>query len=309
MIRALRHPGWLVLPLAMAGCGTAPPIHPASPSEALDAAGALLEQVRADEARAVLLLVDPDELVGEERERYDLLWATALHRTGDSYDGFKVIRNFADEHRFSDLLPRVEELHYEIGASLAQSDAVYFIFGSDREDGEIVLREFAERYGGNPRLPDALRTLGDLAFEDALYDEARRRYEQIAEDHPASEWVPYARFRIAICTFRSLVGPEYDFEQMRRARNELRDYLATEPERPTFRQEAQGCLSTVEDWIQQRYWINSRFYRTVGSEIGERNLLQELIREYPASPTADKARVRLDVLDGKRQADAEETAS
>ncbi len=300
----IRRPGslaCLALLGALAGCGTAPPIHPASPGEALDAASALLDQNRADEARAVLRLVDRDELFTDERARFDLLWATALQRTGSSYDAFKVIRNFADEHRFSELLPRVEALHYEIGATLAQSDAGYFIFGSDKEDAAIVLREFVERYGGNSRIPDALKTLGDLAFDNERYAEARHRYEQIAEDHPASEWVPYARFRISICSFRSLVGPQYDFEQMRRSRNELRDYLATSPERPEFRKQASDCLATVEKWIRERYWINARFYRTVGSEIGERNQLDELIRDYPDSDAAKQAKDRLRELDGKSQ--------
>ena len=56
----------------------------------------------------------------------------------------------------------------------------------------------------------------------------------------------YARFKISMCAFAALVGPPYDFEQMRRARNELRDYLESQPERPlrnTFPQPGIGHVA------------------------------------------------------------------
>ena len=47
-----------------------------------------------------------------------------------------------------------------------------------------------------------------------------------------------ARFRIAMASFFDLEGPDYDLQSMRRAHNELRDFLQMRIENPIFTAEA-----------------------------------------------------------------------
>src|SRR5690606_16259706 len=132
-----------------------------------------------------------------------------------------------------------------------------------------------------------------VAFEDERWDEARRRYEQILAESPESEWAPLAAFRRAMSIHADLLGPEYDLPQMVRARNELRDYLATEPEREDFRGPAAAALAEVEDWIGQRHMIDAEFYRTVGNEAGERFHLRRLLADTPEHELVPAATERL----------------
>jgi hypothetical protein len=233
-------------------------------------------------------------MTNAEVERYKALYAEALWRTGEAWDAFKVIRSFVEDHRFSPWSARVEELHFRIGQELIQSEGSYFIFGSDRDDGELVLTEFVERYTTSAHLADALRLLGDLAFEEERWFDARRRFEQLIQDHPTSEWASLASFRRVMAIHAELLGPEYDLPSMYRARNELRDYLATAPERPEFRTAAETAYVEVQDWIASRHLIDADFYRTVGNRYGERFHLRLLLDDTaPDLPQVETARRRL----------------
>ena len=282
---------WAVL---WAGCAASPP--PGLPQDAegvLRVASACVETDPAA-ARAALETLDEDELTNAELEGYKALYAEALWRTGKAWKAFRVIRTFPDDHRFSPFAPQVEEVHFRIGAELIQSESTYFLFGSDQDDGELILGEFVERYAASRHADDALRLLGDLAIEEERWFDAQRRFEQLIQDHPTSEWTSLASFRRVMAIHAELLGPEYDLPSMDRARNELRDYLATAPERPEFRDAASTAYEQVAGWIIERHRIDAEFYRTIGNAYGERFHLEALVADAPADhPSAVAAEERL----------------
>ena len=282
---------------ALAGCSSAPPIASQDPVAALDATELLLQQKEYEKALQLVDAVDPDDLTGRDLERQELLMATCLFETGSGWKGFKAIRKFAEEHRFSDYLPQVEELQYRIGKQLMKSTTGYWIFGSDKEDGEVVLTEFVQRFSANLHVPEALKMLGDLAFEEKRYFIARERYKQILKEFPHSEWAALARFKIPIAQFHGLIGPQYNLEEMQLTRRELQDYLDTNPERPEFREEAQKAQQTVIDWIAQRHVIIANFYRTIENRDGEVLHLQIAAGDFPATKWGERALARLRKLD------------
>lgn len=280
--------------LLATACASGPrPAVPADPADALQQVRTLLDAERDDDARWLLDQFEASDFRDEDRARYALLRGTVEYRQQDHWDAFEAIRDFADDHRFSSLTPAVEELHYRIGAALVRSEGGFWIFQNDRDDGEIVLREFIERYPSSRWAADALRDLGEVAVLEERWMLAQRRFREIVEFHPTSEWVALARFRIAITAFRDLVGPAYDLDAMQRARNELAAYLDQQPENPEFRGEAEEALATVEDWIAERHQLDASFYRTLGEAAGERFHLRRLLQQYPEDPRAERARERL----------------
>ncbi|MBK8974957.1 MAG: hypothetical protein IPM29_03445 [Planctomycetes bacterium] len=288
----------LPLSLLAAACASGPQLEvPQTPAAALDMARALLDADRPADARRVLSDFGTSDFVDFQLERYKLLRALALFRTDDPWDAFVVIRDFTEDHRFSDLSAEVEELHFQIGHTLIESDGGVWIFQSDRDDGEIVLQEFVERYPTSRFAADALHDLGELALTEESWSLARRRFEEIVQFHPNSEWVALSRFRIPQTAFADLVGPAYDLDAMERTRNELRAYLQTEPENPTFRSESERMLAVVLGWIAERHLLDADFYRTLGNEPGERFHLGLLLIDYPDDPLTDVARARLAELD------------
>jgi tetratricopeptide (TPR) repeat protein len=284
----------LWLGLLWAGCAASPPPGlPEDPAGVLEVAAGCVETDPAA-ARAALETLDEDELTNAELEGYKALYAEALWRTGKAWKAFRTIRTFPDDHRFSPYAPQVEEIHYRVGAELIQSESTYFLFGSDQDDGELILGEFVERYATSPHADDALRLLGDLAVAEERWFDAQRRFEQLIQDHPTSEWASLASFRRVMAIHAELLGPEYDLPSMYRARNELRDYLATAPERPEFRTTAAAAYEEVTGWVIERHRLDADFYRTIGNSYGERFHLETLLQDAPADhPSAVAAQARL----------------
>ncbi|MFO1052959.1 MAG: tetratricopeptide repeat protein [Planctomycetota bacterium] len=289
--------GWL----GLCGCGSVatPPI-PDDPKAALEL-GVTLLPTSAAQALAVFESIDRDSLQKDDAERLDVLIAQATAGTGDLWGAYEVVREIQDRNRFSRTQVEIQELHFAIGKALFARDASYFIFGSDRGDARIVLREFIERYPTDPNAASGLQLLGEDAFAEHDWDEARRRYEQIIQDHPDSEWIPLAHFRHAMAEFAALIGPAYDLPSLRRARNELRDYLAVDkPERPDFKGAAEAALATADDWLAQRYMLDAGFYRTLGNAPGERFWLEQYLAEFAGRTEAEAVRTRLSELGGDK---------
>ncbi len=246
----------------------------------LDQARDLLAAGDANGTYALLDLIPEESLTAVELPRYKILLARSLYDIGSPWTAFETIRDFADDHRYSEHNQDVERLEFAIGKQLIQSDASYFIFGTDADDGEIVLSHFVSRYPTAPDVPEALKLLGNLAYAEQRYLMARERFRQLFEDHTSSEWAEFAHFRIAYSGFKSLVGPEYDLAEMLLTRNELRDYLATNPERPEFRNQAGAALATVTAWMATRHLMIADFYREIGNSTGEVHHLEIAARDF-----------------------------
>lgn len=283
----------LALVWLLSACGTGPPVAGGSPDNSLDQAETLLREGDAGGAEIVLNRLDPADLESSSRQRFELLLATTQHAQGDSWQAYKGILDFTSRYFLSDYEGQIAELTFLIGDSLIQSDRSWWIFGSDQEDGEVVLTQFISRFPTNAHVPEALMLLGETAFRGRDYEMAQERYQELRSSHPRSEWAALASFRLAISAFELLIGPAYDQTEMTQARSELRDYLDLDPERPEFRQEAERALATVSRWLAQRELSNANFYRRIGNRYGEVFHLRNTAEDYPQSRPGMQARRRL----------------
>lgn len=243
-----------------------------------------LDRGEPTQALTLLEAMDEDTFDGERRERYVVALATALHRNGYHWDGFEVIRDFGDEHAFSPYVNAVQDLEFDIGATLIRSDGGFLFFSSDRDDGQVVLEHFTVRWT-HPAVPDALRLLGEKAFAEQDYALAKERFSNLLLKYENSEWVPLALFRMSMSWYHSLEGPEYDIQSLRRAHDELRDFLARGIENPTFHQEATDALVTVREWLGKKHLLIADFYETVGNTEGA-NSHREIVRQRYADTAA-----------------------
>lgn len=278
-----------------AGCSA--PKTDLAPTEALERADALTEGGDARAGARLLRSVPDRDLLGEELAHHTFLLARALHLAGDSWSAFKTIQEFPDRHRFSEWLPEVQDLELEIGRTLIRSDGGG-LFTSDAGRGVRVLRHFRQRYPSHRGGAEALRLLGERAFALGEYLRAAERFRQLLGEYPLSEWEPLASFRLAMCRFLVLQGPEYDQRAMEIARTELIGYLELDPERPEFRSEAERALATVDKWLAERQMLVADFYRRIGNARGERVALEELLTGFPESDQAASAKLRLARLTG-----------
>lgn len=276
---------------ALASCGASPPTR--DPLAALALAEEAVRAGKGDQVAGWLQRIDPESYVGEDRERYRLAVGTALYQSGSLWQAHRQLRDFPQDHPFSQLLGQVEELEYRIGRELMRSEGGFLFFTSDAEDGRVVLEDFIVRFPRSRSLPDALHLLGDQAFQERRFQLARERYSQLVAERPDSEWATLARFRIAMSRYLDLQGAEYDQVQTQMAHNELRDFLAAGPENPTMREEAQAAMTVTRHWLAEKRLLIADYYHRIGVPEAERRQLELAAAEYADTPAGQKAAGRL----------------
>lgn len=281
-----------VLALLAAACAGAPP-QGVDPLGALAAAEEALGEGQPQRAVQLLEAFDVQDYAGEDRERYVLRLATALHRAGESWDAFEVIRDFPKSYPVSRFVEEVADLEFAIGRALITSDWSFLFFASDADDGQAVLEHFTQVYPWHDALPDALRLLGQKAFAEGAWNLARQRFEQLVLARSDSEWIPLARYSIAMARYRALSGPDYDLAELERAHNELRDFLSSGIENVRFQRSAQEALAVVRGWLAVRHVHVADFYARVGNERGERHHLKLAAERYPETIAGKNAAARL----------------
>jgi outer membrane protein assembly factor BamD (BamD/ComL family) len=285
-----RTPPAAALLSLLASCASAQPVDP-DPERQISHAESLINAGSYDDALTQLALLDGDVCPRRLRDRRDVAKASAWAGMGELWESFLVLEKFSDAYPHSELRSTVVEMLWEIGRALAASDRGFLFFWSDRRAGRTVLEHLITRHPDTPRLADALRVLGDMAFEDANYELAQERFRDLMRRRPESEWVKYARFRYAMSIVDSLQGPEYDLDKMNHAVRELRDFLAAGPENPELLRTAEQALARLMEWRAERHIYIAQFYRRVGNVLGQQYHLDIASgQEFEKTEAYDKAR-------------------
>lgn len=283
---------WPLL-LCLAACAGAPTAAPEGERLLAEAEQALADgDVQA--AKDLLLDREEDDFPPAQQARFATLAARTQLMLGDPWEAFVLLRDFADRHPHSELRPMAIALEFEAGQRLAQSDRGFWVFWSDKRGARTCLEHLTTRYPNCEQFASAMRILGELALEQLDYGLAEERFRELLRRYPESEWAPLARFRFAMCIFRSLRGPDYDLDRMESAARELAVYLDSMPENPAFLEEAQRSFETLRQWRAERHWRIAAFYRRVDNVPGEiEHLHMANAQEFAATEAAARAQDRL----------------
>jgi len=271
---------------------------PANPTVAIKESETLLAQEKPEAALVVLQHFDQDEFTGTEQARRTTLLGKAYYMSGDSWQAYKEIKNFAQDFPSSPTA-EVADVQLKAGQQLLKSHGGFLFFYSDKKRGRQILEDFLVYYHYSPRIPDVLHQLAESAFNDEDYELAKERYAQLIQDYKSSEWVTLARFRVAMCYFLHLQGPDYDLGEMMRARNELRDFLATPNENPKMVTRAQGALRVVQEWLGKKHVLIADFYAVIKNRYGTLHHLRIAAADFPDTAGGRVARQRLGKLERK----------
>lgn len=266
-------------------------------------AEALLRNGAMAQAQEVLALIAGDACPKRLRDRRDVARAAAFFGRDEAWEAYLVLEPFSDLHPHSELRPTVVEMLWEIGVHLSETGRGFLFFWSDRRASRTVLEHLITRHPDTPRLADALRLLGDMAFEDQNYELAQERFRSLMKERPESEWVKYARFKFAMSLFESLQGPDYDLDKMTQAARELRDFLREANENIELVEKAKQALTQLMNWQAERHLQIASFYRRVGNRAGRRHHLDiAASKEFETTQFHDIAIVERGVLDEEETA-------
>ncbi|MBM3974929.1 MAG: outer membrane protein assembly factor BamD [Planctomycetes bacterium] len=212
--------------------------------------------------------IDGDKCPMRLRDRRDLALARARFAIGEYLDAYNGLKPFADDYPLSELRPEATAMLWDVAEALRRRDSGFLFFWSDRTGARTVLEHLVARHPESPRIGDALKILGDMAYDDGNFELAQQRYRDLLLDHP-DEWTAYARFRYAMSIVASLEGPEYDQARMAEAERELRQYLAGKFENPTMNEVAEATTRSLVEWQLERELGIAAFYARIGNAAGE----------------------------------------
>ncbi len=258
-----------LLAMFFTACASAPPMQPIAAERVIADATAHFEDNDPQAAGEVLFMHEEAEFQPSQQPRYAVLRAKIHLQLDEAYEAFAALREFADRHPHSELRTEAIALEFEAGKRMAKSDRGFWFFWSDKRGGKACLEHLTTRYPNCSQFAEAMHLLGSLALEKKDYFLAEERYRELLRRFPDSEWAPVARYQFAMSIYQSLRGPDYDLDRMETAARELDVYVASNPENPTFRAEAEAAVATLRDWRSTRHLTIADFYKTVANKAGE----------------------------------------
>ena len=140
--------------------------------------------------------------------------------------------------------------------------------------------------------------LGELYKSQGEYELAQKAFQQVVDEYPNSELVPRAKYEIANSSMLAANKGQYDEKHAEKAIEEFKDF------KTTFPANTQGVLADesikqIRVEKAQRSFGVASFYESQKKWKSARTYYEEVIRNYPETPSAAEARKRIESLADK----------
>ncbi len=187
----------------------------------------------------------------------------------------------------------------------------------DKEDGEVQKTSWTDHFTGKLPLVDtsssAVQALEHVRKNDPLgplsddavmkiahhfeqkadYETAAMYYDQVTIDHPKSEYLQQAQLAAIDMRMKGYLGPEYDGEGLSQARELVKQTMATFPDRPAGDEDLLRKLDIVNSQDAERAYAIAAYYKRVGKVPSAEYYYGKIVRRWPKSPFAAKAKIEL----------------
>lgn len=201
-----------------------------------------------------------------------------------------------------DLLKRLDDrfpLHHErvasgnlmadIGLSLTDDTPTLFGWFDTLGEAQEILEYVILKTPWARRCDEAYMALSVLYENDEEWRLAIERAEGLVLNHPASPLAIPAQARVPALRLAMIASPEYDRQELDRARQELQEWLVTHGANelePKVRLDLADCLARL---CESDLEI-SRFYDTVGNAFGAQRHARRAIEEARDAGDAERLR-------------------
>jgi len=228
-----------------------------------------------------------------DRAEGAFLAGEADYELGELSKAFQRYRYVLENAPWSRHAAEIEVRLFAIGQAFFD-DPKYGGWFGDRARGVEVMETLQAHFRTSERADDALKLVGDyFAREDvANYGEASLVYERVAEEYPSSEWAERCLWLAGHCNLLLAGGPEYDRNDLLRARTLLDRSLKRYP-RGVAAQFSKDDLLVVIDELAQAELYVADFYARRGETDGESLRLANAALLYPETTAGQQARERL----------------
>ncbi|MFQ5748585.1 MAG: outer membrane protein assembly factor BamD, partial [Planctomycetota bacterium] len=253
--------------LGLFSCSSAPP-EPLAEAD-LSEVRALVDQGEWNKAWSELNGLDREDFDRLSQGSFSLLAGDVAYKIG-AYD--KAIKHYEEFLLFegpSVDTQRVVERLFEMGVALLQGDEKVLGLFTDKSRGVTTLHNLAAWAPFSPLAAEALARVGEYHYTSRMLNEAAEDYSLILRNHPHSEWADLATYRLAMCRYLQIDGPEIDGQLILSALDQLKHYLDQFPS-GLYRREAQETKQHLEELAAGHELDVGDYYREIDNIPGAR---------------------------------------
>lgn len=149
-----------------------------------------------------------------------------------------------------------------------------------------------------PLADDAVMKVARYYTARGDHETAAIHYDQLASDHPKSDLMHEALVSSIDSKVKAYIGPEYDGTGLEQARETVQRTLQLFPERLASTEDPEQdqlykTLDLINDQEAERAYATASYYRRAGKVISSEYYFGMIVRKWPKSDWAEKARVQL----------------
>jgi outer membrane assembly lipoprotein YfiO len=263
--------------------------------ETLDRAGQLVQNNNNSAAKKILINWLKRQHLSPLRDRALYLLGLANYQYGDRISSFYNFDELMDKHPESKYFYPALDKQYLIADAFLSGYKRRFLglpLLSARDEAVEMLFRIQQRSPGSPLAERALKRTADYYYADAQYDLAVDAYNAFIDRYKRSPEIPQARLKKAFAELAQFRGTRFDPTPVINARTSLEELGIDYPD--LARQENVGAVvERIDAALARKVYQNAQFYARTHDPRAAAYTYRYLIKNYPNTPEADRAKVEL----------------
>jgi hypothetical protein len=204
----------------------------------------------------------------------------------EPYDAYRLLKRLDDRFPLHHERVASGDLMCDIGLALADDTPTLFGWFDTLGEAQEILEYVILEAPWSRRCDEAYLALSRMYEDDQMWDLSIARAEGLVLNHPGSPLAIGAQARVPQLRLLRLASPEYDRQELERARQELQEWLVTHTAsdlQERVRLDLADCLAR----LCESDLLISRFYDKVGNAFGAQRHARRAIAEARDAGDAD----------------------
>ncbi len=230
-----------------------------------------------------IIASNPESELAEESQ---INIGRAYYMLGDYKNAFIAYEQLIEQNPGTRKLKELLEKEFQVGVAQMKGD----------ENGAIkVFEKIIERNPLGFIAADAQVKIADSYYQLRRFEDAEDSYLRVMENYPNSEWVSYAQFRIPYCKLSNIRIQERNYDLLAQSRHGFEEYMASNPQGALVPVTI-GIIAEIDIALAERDYETGQFYLRKKRPDAGAIYFESVIKEYPNTEWADKAKGKLEML-------------